>query len=115
SWMQDYNVKKQRFTQYYVKIMEEVKAQSPQNGDEVSIKELLVKVFAWWRYLWSKWIIILVVGVIGGALGLVFALFSTPKYIGEITFVLEDNNSNSLLGAYAGLANQFGLNMGSSS
>ena len=59
--------------------MEEIKVQSAGKADEVSIKHLLLKIQSWFRYLLSKWLIILMAGVLGGALGLVAALFSKPK------------------------------------
>src|SRR3954467_9549239 len=85
--------------------------QSDKRDEEVSLKELLQKLVEWWRYLLSKWLVIGVFGIIGAGLGLTYALVKKPKYSAELTFVLEENKSSSL-GAYAGLASQFGLDLG---
>jgi hypothetical protein len=39
-------------------------------------------------------------------------LLSKPNYTAELTFVLEDSKSSGPLGAYAGLASQFGIDLG---
>lgn len=81
--------------------------------EEVSLKELIHKVQASWRYLLSKWLIILMVGLLGGVIGLLVALFKKPTYDAEISFVLEEESSSGgALSAYAGIASQFGINLG---
>ncbi|SFV27394.1 Wzz/FepE/Etk N-terminal domain-containing protein [Thermoflavifilum thermophilum] len=82
--------------------------------DEISIKDLILKFREWIQYLRSKWLILLICGIVGAALGLVYSLVSRPKYIATLTFALEENSSNDLLSSYAGLASQFGFNLGSS-
>jgi hypothetical protein len=94
--------------------MQEEKQNTTVKGSEISLKEVILKILDWWRFLLSKWLIILIFGLTGGALGLVLAISSDPKYQGELTFVLEDSKSNPL-SAYMGLASQFGLDLGSSS
>lgn len=66
----------------------------------------------WIVYLIRKWKIILAIGLLGGAIGLGFALTSKKRYFGELTFALEEKNSG--MGSYASLASQFGLDLGSS-
>jgi hypothetical protein len=86
---------------------------APNNENkEISIRDLLITIREWWRYLLSKWIVIGIVGLIGAGLGLTYALISKPNYEGELTFVLEDSKSGGL-GAYAGIASQFGIDLGS--
>jgi hypothetical protein len=80
-------------------------------SDEISLKELVLKLRDWWKYLLGKWMIILVFGLTGAGLGLVFSLFSKQQYIGSLIFVVEDNKSGGLA-AYAGLAGQFGIDLG---
>jgi len=53
------------------------------------------------------------VGLIGGALGLAYALIKKPVYEAETTFVLEEGESGGGLGAYAGLASMVGIDFGS--
>lgn len=80
--------------------------------DEISLKELILKIKEWYQYLLSKWKIILIAGVIGGALGLTYAFLKKPLYTAETTFVLEDGDSGGGIGAYAGIASMVGLDLG---
>ncbi len=50
--------------------------------------------------------------MIGGALGLAFALFKDPVYTATSTFVLEEGGSSASLGQYAGLASMVGVDLG---
>ncbi|MBD3749621.1 MAG: lipopolysaccharide biosynthesis protein [Sphingobacteriales bacterium] len=80
--------------------------------DEISLKELILKIKEWYQYLLSKWKIILIAGVIGGALGLTYTFLKKPVYTAETTFVLEDGDSGGGIGAYAGIASMVGLDLG---
>ena len=81
--------------------------------DEISLKELILKLQEWWRYLLSKWLIILIAGLLGGALGLTYALIKKPVYTAETTFVLEEGESGGGLSQYAGVASILGVDLGS--
>ena len=82
--------------------------------DAVSMKELILKCQDWGRYLLRKWKFFIIVFVLGAGLGLFYAFQQIPKYLSELTFVLEDSKQ-SPLGAYAGLASQFGIDLGGAS
>lgn len=82
------------------------------NSDEISLKDLILKMQAWWRYLLSKWVIILVAGIIGGAIGLTYAWFKKPIYKAELSFALQDEKSGGGLSSAMGLASQFGIDLG---
>jgi hypothetical protein len=79
---------------------------------EISLRDLLITIREWWRYLLSKWIVIGVVGIIGAGLGLTYSLTNKPAYVGELTFVLEDSKGSGGLAAYAGIASQLGIDLG---
>ncbi|UYQ92437.1 hypothetical protein MKQ68_20345 [Chitinophaga horti] len=79
--------------------------------NEVSPKEILLKLIGWIRFLLSKWLFILIIAVLGAVLGFFYADSKSPQYSAELTFVLEDNKGNPL-GAYAGVASQFGIDLG---
>lgn len=81
--------------------------------EEISIKEVILKLKSSWHYLISKWVIILAGGVIGAILGLTYAYFKSPVYTATSTFVLEENKGGSL-GQYAGLASLAGIDIGGS-
>ncbi|MDB4926314.1 lipopolysaccharide biosynthesis protein [Mucilaginibacter sp.] len=82
------------------------------NSEEITLKELILKMQEWWRYLLSKWVIILVAGIIGGAIGLTYAYFKKPIYTAELSFALQDEKSGGGLGSALGLASQFGIDLG---
>lgn len=83
------------------------------NNDEISVRELVIKLGVWWKYFLKNWYIILLFGILGGVGGLILSAVLKTKYVAELTFVVEDNSSSSL-GAYAGLASQFGIDLGGS-
>jgi uncharacterized membrane protein YgcG len=82
------------------------------NSDEISLRDLILKTRNLWRYLLSKWIIILIAGAIGGISGLVYAYLSKPFYTAELSFAVQNEKSGSGLGSAAGLASQFGIDIG---
>ncbi len=77
-------------------------------GREITLKNLFQKFLYVFKYFISKWLVILIAGIIGGILGVVYAYFSKPTYTGEINFILSNNSSSS---SFAGLASQFGINL----
>jgi uncharacterized protein involved in exopolysaccharide biosynthesis len=81
------------------------------DSDEISLKELILKLKEWWIYLLSQWKLIIGIAFIGALLGLAYAWTSKPVYKAEFSFVLEDEKSSGLGGAL-GLASQFGLDLG---
>jgi hypothetical protein len=82
--------------------------------DEISLKDLILKIKEWFKFLLSKWKTILLAGILGGALGLTYAFFKKPVYTAETTFVLEEGESGGGLGQYAGLASIVGIDLGGS-
>jgi capsule polysaccharide export protein KpsE/RkpR len=82
------------------------------NKDEISFRKLINQTELYIRFLLSKWLIIVIVGVIGGAIGLIYAYTSKPTYTATLNFVLSNGSSSS--GGLMGFASQFGLNLNSS-
>jgi len=82
--------------------------------DEISLRELVFKSQEWYRYLLSKWMLIMTFVILGGALGLTYAWFKSPAYTATTTFVLEDEKGTGGLGNLAGLASIAGVDLGSS-
>jgi len=80
--------------------------------EAVNLKELILKFQRWYRYLLSKWIVILTAVIIGGALGLAYSTFKKPIYKSTTTFVLEESDKSGGLGQYAGLASMVGIDIG---
>jgi uncharacterized protein involved in exopolysaccharide biosynthesis len=82
------------------------------DSDEISLKELILKLQEWWVYLLSHWKLIISVAFIGSLLGLGYAFTQKPIYKAEFSFVLEDEKGGGGLGGALGLASQFGLDIG---
>lgn len=82
-------------------------------NDKVSLRELIYKIQEWSGYLLSKWIIILVFGLLGGVLGFWYATTKKPVYTATTSFVLEDEKGGSF-GGLAGLASMAGVDLGTS-
>jgi uncharacterized protein involved in exopolysaccharide biosynthesis len=80
--------------------------------DEISLKDLILKIKNWYHFLLSKWKTILIAGILGGALGLTYAIFKKPVYTAETTFVLQEGDKAGGLGQYAGLASMIGIDLG---
>ncbi|MNK30660.1 hypothetical protein D3C87_490800 [compost metagenome] len=92
---------------------ENTKNKTSTDSDEISLKDVVFKAKAWGSYLLSKWMIILLFGIIGGALGFLYASSKKMIYTASTTFVLEDaGGGSSSLGAYAGLASMAGIDLG---
>lgn len=90
----------------------EMKKAGLKSDDEISLKELVLKIREWWQYLWSKKWIIIIVGIIGGALGLAYSFVKKPVYTATTTFVLESGEKSGGLGQYAGIASMMGIDLG---
>lgn len=81
-------------------------------NDEISLRDLILRVRELYRYLLNKWKTILLGGMLGGLLGLTYAYFEEPVYIATCTFVLDEGKSGGGLSQYAGLAAMAGINIG---
>lgn len=82
-------------------------------NDEISLKELITKVNESYVYLLSKWKIIVLAGIIGATLGVVYSLVKKPIYTATLSFALEDEKSGGGgLGSALGLASSLGLDLG---
>jgi hypothetical protein len=78
---------------------------------EISLVEVVQRTGDLFRYLVSKWMVILITGFVFGLAGILYAWMQKPVYRAEITFAPETGKSSSL-GMYAGIAAQFGIDMG---
>jgi len=84
-----------------------------EQNEEISLKELIEKGKEWYKYLLSKWKVIVLAGIIGATLGLTYSFIKKPIYTATLSFALEDEKSGGLGGAL-GLASSFGLDLGGS-
>jgi len=80
---------------------------------EISLKDLILNMNEWRKYIFSKWLILAVAIISGGFLGLLYSSYKKPVYISTMTFAMEDDGLGQ--SAALGLASQFGLDVGGSS
>jgi uncharacterized protein involved in exopolysaccharide biosynthesis len=82
---------------------------------EISLKDLIFKFKEWFNYFRSKWKLLFIACVLGGATGFAIAFFSKPIYIAKLTFAMEEDKGGigggGLSGAL-GLASSFGFDLG---
>jgi hypothetical protein len=81
-------------------------------SDEISLKDIILKIKAGKKYLISKWKIILIISVAGAILGAAYSYLKKPIFKAELSFALQDDNSGSNLSGALGLASQFGIDLG---
>lgn len=83
------------------------------DNDEISLKELILKIKEWFTFLKSKWKTIFLAGIIGGLIGLTIAWFEKPTYKATLTFAMEeDKGGGAGLSGALGLASSFGIDLG---
>lgn len=75
------------------------------------LRDLVKDIQSWTSFLWSKWKLILPIGILGGVLGFLNAHFKTPQYKASLDFVLEDAKGGGG-GGLGGLAALAGVNLG---
>jgi hypothetical protein len=80
------------------------------NDDEISLKELILKIKEILGYLLSKWKIIVPLGLLGGGLGIVYSIIQEPVYTAKLSFSVIEKERGA--GGLASLAGQFGLSVG---
>jgi len=85
------------------------------NQEMVSLKDLVLGLKDWMRYILSKWYFFVIAVLIGGSIGYYYAKSQEPMYTATTTFVLEaGEGATNTGGQIAGLAALAGVNLGSS-
>jgi hypothetical protein len=82
------------------------------NNDEISLRDLILKIKEMWKYLLSKWVTIVIVGVLSASLGLVYSLVKKTEYKAMLSFSVIEKSSSG--GGLSALAGQFGFTISSS-
>src|SRR5574344_394848 len=80
---------------------------------EISLKDMVRIAREWWKYLLTKWVLIVIFGLGGAAIGLVVSLTSKPKYTAHLSFALIEKESG--VSGLANLASSFGYDIGGGS
>lgn len=74
-----------------------------------SLSELIMSARSWFIYLKSKWLILLIVTVLGIVAGITYCLTATRMYIAKATFVLDESGQDNGLGALSGGLSMLGV------
>ncbi len=82
-------------------------------NDEISLKELTLKIKDWFNYVISKWKVIILVSALGALFGVSYSLIKKPTYVASLSFALEDEKGGGF-GSALGLASTLGLDLGGS-
>ena len=87
-----------------------------EENDDITLKDVILKLIYFVQLLRRQLVFIGVFMVLFGILGLVYSSFKKVSFEANLTFVVDDSqDSKNPLGSVAGLANQFGFNIGGGS
>lgn len=86
------------------------------DNDEISLKELILKMKELFRFLKSKWKTILIGCLIGCFIGIILTFIIKPSYKAVLTFAMEEDKGGGVggLSGALGLASSFGIDIGGS-
>lgn len=94
--------------------MEESIVQNAKDPNEVTLRDLILKIREWYQYLLSRWTVVLGFCILGGIIGSLVSYIKKPVYSATTTFVLEEGDKGGGAASYAGLASMMGLDIGGS-
>ena len=81
-----------------------------QDSGEITLRVIVNKGQAIWRYIISQKVKILIAAIFGATVGLGYSFYLPKKYSSTLTFVVEEGRSNE--GGLSSLAGQFGVDIG---
>jgi len=91
--------------------MEKKEKKYNRGSAEISLQHLLIKIRGWYHYLRARWVLILMLSILGAIAGGIFSLVYKPAYVATSTFVVEDSDKNNGLSQYTGLASIIGIDL----
>jgi hypothetical protein len=83
-------------------------------SDEITLKELLLKLYEYGREIRKRWYIIFLFCIPTTGFMLYKAFTNRPEYIAKLSFMVNSDDSKSVGGAAASILGQFGLGGGDS-
>ncbi|MDO6430410.1 Wzz/FepE/Etk N-terminal domain-containing protein [Flavitalea sp. BT771] len=83
--------------------------EQPREYQEFSPRRFILQVQGLGRYILSKWLIILAVALVFGIAGAAYALTKKPQYVAEMTFVLDEEATQSPKSGISQLSEELGL------
>ncbi len=85
-----------------------------QSNDEIQLKDILIKLSEYKTYLLKRKFTIIGFSFLFFIIGIFIAISKETKYNAELTFVVEGEKGGGALGGMAGIASQFGFDIGGS-
>jgi uncharacterized protein involved in exopolysaccharide biosynthesis len=83
------------------------------SSNNMTLKDIILKISQWIKYLISQWKIIILGGIVGLLIGGTYYFLKRPTYYASTTFVLEEDKAGGGLGSLAGLASMAGVDLAS--
>jgi hypothetical protein len=88
----------------------------PTASDEISLQEILQHLSVIKQKVWHRKWIVIIIAIAGAAIGLTASLLTQSTYTARLSFALQDEKGGGgSLSSLAGLASQFGVNVGGAS
>lgn len=91
---------------------DDIKFQASREFNEITLKDIIIGLIAWWSYIISRKILVFCFIALGAIGGFLYATFKKDIYIAKTDFVLDEASGGGL-GQYSGIASMVGLNIGS--
>ena len=79
----------------------------PNVSNDITLNDIITYIRKLWKFLFSKWLIIVLFAIGGGIIGLSLSFVSKPKYTAYLSFALIEKSSGG--GGLASLASSFGF------
>lgn len=80
------------------------------------LKQLILLLRGFYKEAWRRWLFIGVIGILSAGLGVVTAILLPIEYEAKLTFIIEEPGGGAgALAGYAGMASQFGIDLGGES
>jgi capsule polysaccharide export protein KpsE/RkpR len=89
---------------------------APTQTEEIRISDLIVNIRGYFQYIIKHWWVIIIIALLTGVVGFIYAYFQDEDYITESSFIVDsDAASNSFISSMMSLAGAFmGASTGSS-
>lgn len=82
---------------------------STTNVDSITFDKIIEDTIFTFRYVYSKWLTILIISFTGAVVGLAFSVIKPTTYTATCSFVLETGDKTDVLGQYASMASLAGV------
>ena len=82
---------------------------------EDPLKQLILLLQDMHREIWRRWLFIGLIAILSAGLGVALSMMLATDYEAKLTFIIEEQDGGGALAGYAGVASQFGIELGGES